>query len=74
MRFLLVCLFASGVILSACQGTPAGTSVPLEAVTETSTIVPVVSSTSETPSPTETVTPTLPPAGLIRVDTLEQEV
>ena len=74
MRFLLVCLFVSGVILSACGRTPVGTSVPLEAVTQTFTIVPVVSSPSETPSPTETVTPTLPPAGLIRVDTLEQEV
>jgi predicted outer membrane repeat protein len=74
MRFLPVCLFVSGIILSACGRTPVGTSVPLDAVTETLTVAPAVSAPSETPVPIETITPTIPPAGLIHVDTLEQEV
>src|SRR5687767_2527488 len=73
MRFFLICLFVSVFILSACQGTPVVSSVPVDSVTGTSTFAPATSSPSETPSPTETVTPTIPPAGLIRVDTLEQE-
>jgi predicted outer membrane repeat protein len=74
MRSFLVCLFVSVFALSACQGTTAITSVPVDSVTGTSTFAPATLSPSETPSPIATITPTIPPAGLIRVDTFEQEV
>jgi len=50
------------------------TSAPVEQMVTTPTRVPAALSSSETPSPTETATPSPVPAGLIRVDTLEQEV
>ena len=75
MRLILVRLLVSAIALTACQGVPVGTSVPVDTVTETLTYVPPVSGPSATPSATATMTPTIiPPAGLIRVDTLEQDV
>ena len=78
MRSLFGCLFAFACVLSACQGAPAATSVPMEPELPTPTIVAAtpILSPSETPSPVieVTATATLLPAGVIQVDTLEQEV
>jgi hypothetical protein len=76
MRSLLVYLSVLVLIVTACQSSTIVTSVPVDPGTATSTFVPATQSPfpSETPSPIETATPTMPPAGLIHVDTLEQEV
>ena len=58
MRSFLVSLFVLVFVLTACQGAPIATSVPVDRSTETSTSVPSESSPSETPSLTETVTST----------------
>ena len=74
MRSILVCLFVSVTALTACQGTTIATSVPVDPAAATATIASTAAAPAETPSPTDTITPTAAPAGLIRVDTLEQEV
>jgi predicted outer membrane repeat protein len=77
MRSTFVYLFVIVFSLSACQGNPAPTtSVPVEQEVETPTLAPTIQSLSpsETPSPAETTTPTMLPAGVIQVDSLEQEV
>jgi predicted outer membrane repeat protein len=77
MHPFFVYLFVVMLTLTACQGSPVATTpVPVEQGMETPTSVPVTQalSPSEMPSPSETSTPTPQPAGLIQVDTLEQEV
>ena len=76
MRSLCGYLFVFVLVLAACQGTPIATSGPVAQNTATSTLVPTIEDPTETPSPTEsaTQTATVPAAGLIQVDTLEQEV
>jgi predicted outer membrane repeat protein len=79
MRSFVVYLFVILLALSACQGGPGvTTSVPVEQGQETQTSAPATQalSASETSSPTPaaTQTATALPAGLIQVDTLEQEV
>ena len=77
MRPFLIYLSILVLITAACQSSTVATSVPVQETT-TSTSVPATQSLapSVTPSPAEimTQTPTPSPAGLIRVDTLEQEV
>lgn len=76
MRPFFASLFVIVLALTACNSSP--TSIPVEVTMETPTSIPATQalSPSETPSPTEaaTQTPTILPAGLIQVDTLEQEV
>ena len=79
MRPFLVSLFVIVLVLPACQGSPVvPTSIPEGQGLETpgSALATQASSASETALPTETpmLTPTVLPAGLIQVDTLEQEV
>src|SRR5688572_22564847 len=79
MRSFVVYLFVILLALTACQGSPGvTTAVPVEQGQETQTSVPatLALSASDTPSPTQAVTqtPTPLPAGLIQVDTFEQEV
>jgi predicted outer membrane repeat protein len=77
MRSFFVSLFVVVFVLTACQGAPAvTTSVSVERRTETPSSIPVTQtiSPSETPSPVQTATATMLPAGTIQVDTLEQEV
>ena len=71
-------VFFSILVLTttACQGSAPGTPVSIAEVPETPTVLEAASpipSPSETPSPIDTSTPA-PVAGVIRVDTLEQEV
>lgn len=65
------------LIGAACQPVT-GTTVPStpqpDSATQAETSPPASPSPSKTPSPIASATPTLIPAGLIRVDTLEQEV
>jgi predicted outer membrane repeat protein len=78
MRPFFVYLSVLAFMAIACQSTTVVTSVP--GVQETATVMAVPATESlppsETPSPVEinTQTPTPLPAGLIRVDTLEQEI
>lgn len=75
MRSFFVCLFV--VALSACQASPvAPTTAPVEPSRATSTSAPATQTLSpaETPTPVPTASPTMSPAGVILVDTLEQEI
>lgn len=76
MRSLFACLLVV-FAFTACQGRPvAPTSISVEPSLETPTSPPATQplSPSETPSPVPTATATMLPAGVIQVDTLEQEV
>src|SRR5215210_6574362 len=75
LGYLLVILF----VLTACQGNPVvPTSAPVRQGISTQTSLPATQALfpSETASPVETATttPAQRPAGLIQVDTFEQEV
>jgi predicted outer membrane repeat protein len=77
MRSSFVFLLVIVVVLAACQGSPVTvTSVPVEQETETPISAPATQtlSPSETPSPAQSATATMLLAGVIQVDTLEQEV
>jgi predicted outer membrane repeat protein len=78
MRPVSIYLSILLLIATGCQSAAVSTQVPAVQEPVTSTSVPATQSlpASETASPTEasTQTPTASPAGLIRVDTLEQEV
>jgi predicted outer membrane repeat protein len=78
MRPFLVYFSLLVLITAACQSTAVSTSVPVAQQTVTSTSVPAtqVIFPSDTPSPIaiSTQTATSSPPGLIRVDTLQQEV
>lgn len=78
MRPLFVYVSMLALIAIACQGTNVSTSVTSVPETATITVMPATETPhpSETPSPVDlsTQTPLPSPAGLIRVDTLEQEV
>src|SRR5215207_5116095 len=77
MRSYYPALAALMLVATACQG-GAQPVVPVSTTAargfETPTLLPATSSPSQTSAPAETNTPTALSAGLIRVDTLEQEV
>src|SRR5215207_3409256 len=77
MRSFYLCLPVLILIVSACQGS-APPVVPVSATVgqslEIPTLSPATIPASQTSAPAETDTPTPLPAGLIQVDTLEQEV
>ncbi len=77
MRVLMVRLSILVLTLSACQGGQqvATSFTPVEQTLEkTPTLVLATAAPSETPVPANTSTATPSPVGLVRVDTLEQEV
>src|SRR5215213_6826860 len=77
MRSYYPALAALMLAASACQGS-AQPAIPVSATVargpETPTLLPATISASQTAAPTETETPAPLPAGLIEVNTLEQEV
>src|SRR5829696_9447185 len=77
MRSYYPALAALMLVATACQG-GAQPVVPVSTTAargfETPTLLPATLPASQTAAPPETHTPTAVPAGLIRVDTLEQEV